>query len=205
MDKGHGISFSDGHENTTLDTENKNEDLNLIDITTKEIININKNYLDDLEPTFKNSLEGFIKLLNDQLNNVQISFDQKKLLEKQIEGIVREVKNISIYKKVPNNVSTDSTKSVIGNGDNDIACYDKALEIDPMNADAYYKKGLSLSTIEKYAEAIVCYDKALEIDPMNADAYYKKGLSLYYLGYKDEAIACYDKALEINPPIRTCI
>ena len=56
-----------------------------------------------------------------------------------------------------------------------IECYDKALEINPQNADAYYKKGLSLSTIEKYAEAIECYDKALEINPQNADAYYKKG------------------------------
>ena len=63
----------------------------------------------------------------------------------------------------------------LGNNDEAIECYDKALEINPQNADAYYKKGLSLSTIEKYAEAIECYDKALEINPQNADAYYKKG------------------------------
>ena len=111
---------------------------------------------------------------------------------------------MSIYKKVSNDVSPGSTKSITGSDKEAIACYDKAIEIDPMNADAYYKKGLSLSTIEKYTEAIACYDKAIEIDPMNADAYNNKGLSLYYLGYNDEAIACYDKALEINPQF-SCI
>ena len=35
-----------------------------------------------------------------------------------------------------------------------IECYDKALEINPQNADAYYNKAQALSTIEKYAEAI---------------------------------------------------
>ena len=32
----------------------------------------------------------------------------------------------------------------LGNNDEAIECYDKALEINPQNADAYYKKGLSL-------------------------------------------------------------
>ena len=82
MDKGREIIFSDEQENTTRYTENKNEDLNLINIATKEIININKNCLNDLEPTFKNSLEDFIKLLNDQLNEYQISFESEKTIRK---------------------------------------------------------------------------------------------------------------------------
>jgi tetratricopeptide (TPR) repeat protein len=34
-----------------------------------------------------------------------------------------------------------------------------------MNADAYYKKGLSLYYLGYKDEAIACYDKALEINP----------------------------------------
>ena len=143
MDKGHEIGFSDEQENTNRVRENKNENLDLMGITTKEIININKKYLNDLEPPFKNSIKDFVKVLNDHLNDVQISIDQKKLLEKQIEGIVKEIKNIPIYKKIPNNVFTDSKKSIHGNNNEAIACYDKALEIDPMNADAYNNKDLS--------------------------------------------------------------
>ena len=54
----------------------------------------------------------------------------------------------------------------------------------------------SLSTIEKYAEAIECYDKALEINPQNADAYYNKGLSLSTIEKYAEAIECMIKPLK---------
>src|SRR5919112_2145152 len=80
-----------------------------------------------------------------------------------------------------------------------IECYDKALEINPQNADAYNNKGLSLYFSGNHMEAIECYDKALEINPQNADAYNNKGIILSVNGYNTEAIECYDKALEINP------
>ena len=62
-----------------------------------------------------------------------------------------------------------------------IACYDKAIEVNPENADAYNNKGLSLYLLRSYNEAIACYDKAIEVNPENADAHYNKGLLLQYL------------------------
>ena len=59
-----------------------------------------------------------------------------------------------------------------------IECYDKALKIDPTDADALYNKGLALYKRGKYNEAIECYDKALEIDPKHALALNNKGLAL---------------------------
>ena len=46
-----------------------------------------------------------------------------------------------------------------------IKYYDKAIEIDPNNANAWNNKGLALDNLGKYEEAIKCYDKAIEIDP----------------------------------------
>lgn len=43
-------------------------------------------------------------------------------------------------------------------------------------------KGTSLSSLEKYAEAIRCFDKALEIDPNDTNSWYKKGNALFELG-----------------------
>jgi tetratricopeptide (TPR) repeat protein len=51
----------------------------------------------------------------------------------------------------------------------------KALEIDPNNADAWNNKGWAMSLLRRYEEAIECLDKALEIDPNNADAWNNKG------------------------------
>jgi tetratricopeptide (TPR) repeat protein len=46
-----------------------------------------------------------------------------------------------------------------------IEYYDKALDIDPKNADVLINKGEVLYQSKKYNEAIECYDKALAIDP----------------------------------------
>ncbi|MER5176728.1 MAG: tetratricopeptide repeat protein [Candidatus Nitrosocosmicus sp.] len=205
MDNDHTISLSDNQDNADEIDKNKIGDSNLNNITIKNILNINKHYLDELDPKFRSSIEGFIKVLNGHLNDIPISSDLKQQLEKQIEGIVGEIKNIPFYKKVQNDLFTDSTNTTSEYNNKSIACYDTSPELDIQNADAYYKKGLSLSIIEKYTEAIECYDKAIEINPQNADAYYKKGLSLHYLGHHNKAIECYDKAIEINPPIRTSI
>jgi tetratricopeptide (TPR) repeat protein len=80
-----------------------------------------------------------------------------------------------------------------------IECYDKALEIDPKNADAWNNKGGALGSLGKHEEAIEYYDKALKIDPKNAMAWTNKGWSLSNLGRYEEAIEYLDKALEIDP------
>ena len=63
-----------------------------------------------------------------------------------------------------------------------IECFDKALEIDSKDADAWNNKGLAPDNLGKYNQAIECYDKALEIDPKNATAWNSKGLALDNLG-----------------------
>lgn len=65
----------------------------------------------------------------------------------------------------------------LGRYEEAIACYDKALEIDPHAADVWYNKGLSLGYLGRYEEEIACYDKALGIDPHDADARYNNGLA----------------------------
>src|SRR3989338_1518730 len=79
-----------------------------------------------------------------------------------------------------------------------IACYDRAIEIDPRLVGAWNGKGVALGKLGRHQEAIVCYDKAIGIDPRDAGAWYSKGVALSELGRYQEAIACYDRALEID-------
>jgi tetratricopeptide (TPR) repeat protein len=74
----------------------------------------------------------------------------------------------------------------------------KAIELDPNNADAWNMKGWAQSNLGKYEEAIRCFDKAIELDPNNADAWYNKGATLYTTKRYDKAIECCNKAIEIN-------
>ncbi|HEX2067353.1 MAG TPA: tetratricopeptide repeat-containing serine protease family protein [Nitrososphaeraceae archaeon] len=80
-----------------------------------------------------------------------------------------------------------------------IACYDKALEIDPNAAPVCNNKGNALANMRQYGEAIACYDKALEIDPNYVDAWYNKGIALANLRKYEEAIKQFDEALKLYP------
>ena len=42
--------------------------------------------------------------------------------------------------------------------------YDKAIEINPRDSDAWYNKGITLAKLGKFDEAIKAYDKATEIN-----------------------------------------
>jgi len=86
---------------------------------------------------------------------------------------------------------------------------DKAIELDPNNANTWGVKGNAISklaVIEKnesrrkrmYEESIECYDKSFEINP-NPDVLCGKGVILCLLGKKEEALVCLDKVIEMDP------
>jgi len=78
-------------------------------------------------------------------------------------------------------------------------CYDRSTEIDPINADTWNKKGITLGNLKRYEEAIKCYERAIEINPNHVNAWDNKGDALQNLKRHEEAIRCYDKVIEIDP------
>lgn len=56
------------------------------------------------------------------------------------------------------------------------AC-DKAIELDPQCAEAYYNKGYTLGNFGRYEEALEAYDKAIELKPDYVGAYHQRSLS----------------------------
>ena len=54
--------------------------------------------------------------------------------------------------------------------DEAIACYRKAIELDPKYAEAHYNLGNALKHKGQLDEAIACYKKAIELDPKFAAA-----------------------------------
>ena len=86
-----------------------------------------------------------------------------------------------------------------GNYAEAITYYDKALAIDPNDANALNGKGNSLNYLGDYAQAIQYFDKALAINPNDANALNGKGNSLSLQGNDIRAIQHFDKALAIDP------
>jgi len=73
--------------------------------------------------------------------------------------------------------------------DEAIACYKKAIEIDPKHAFAYINLGEALRAQKKLPEAIAAYQKAIEINPKHASAYNNLGNVLRDQKKLPEAIA----------------
>jgi tetratricopeptide (TPR) repeat protein len=81
-----------------------------------------------------------------------------------------------------------------------IACFKKAIEIEPNNSDAWLNKGIVLDILHAKPEDIrKCFDKALEINPNNAKVLVQKALFLYYAMKCKEADEYFAKAEKINP------
>ena len=87
----------------------------------------------------------------------------------------------------------------LGQVEEAIAHYRKALEIKPNSANAHYNFAVTLANRGQIVEAIAHYRKALEIAPGYADAHVNLGVALTMQGQIDEAIVHYRKALEIKP------
>lgn len=87
----------------------------------------------------------------------------------------------------------------LGNNQEAIKHYRRALEIKPSYAHAHNNWGTALAHIGKTEEAIEHFQTALEINPVNAKAHYNLGNALASLGKTQEAIGHYQMALEIKP------
>jgi tetratricopeptide (TPR) repeat protein len=88
----------------------------------------------------------------------------------------------------------------VENHEQAIACYQKAVSLDPNFAEAYYKMGRAYSFgIGSHEQVISCYQKVVSIDPNHAQAYSYMGDAYSSLENYEQAIGCYQKAVSIDP------
>lgn len=91
----------------------------------------------------------------------------------------------------------------IGEEENALKCYRKALEINPNDFDTWLNMGNVLTDLNRYDDALECLNSAIKLaDEANyesAKMRCNKGLVLGKLRRYNEAIEIIDEALEINP------
>jgi tetratricopeptide (TPR) repeat protein len=80
-----------------------------------------------------------------------------------------------------------------------IACYERALALDPRLALARSNLGIAWWETGSPDKAIAHLRKALDLDPRLPRARYILGLALNARGKVDEAIACFERAIQIDP------
>jgi tetratricopeptide (TPR) repeat protein len=76
-----------------------------------------------------------------------------------------------------------------------LQAYDKALELNPDDYNAWSGKGMTLDALDRYEEALQAYDKALELNPDDYNAWCGKAMTLFNLRYYEEALQVFDNAI----------
>ncbi len=90
--------------------------------------------------------------------------------------------------------------------DEAIACYEKAIKLEPRAATAYNMMGMAyrfkynrLGVPELRQKEMAAFQKAIEIDPKNWVAMINLATDYYADGQKDKAAVLFKKALELKP------
>jgi len=77
--------------------------------------------------------------------------------------------------------------------------FNKAVQIDPKNAEAYFWRGRALMSISRYDEAAADFKMAVKLNPAYVDAYDNLGWLYARAGNYREGIANLTKAIELKP------
>jgi tetratricopeptide (TPR) repeat protein len=88
---------------------------------------------------------------------------------------------------------------VLGQFEEAMSCFDKALEIDPKNVRAWISRGNLFLDQKLFNEAISCYNKAIEIEPGNKKYWYNIGFALQKSDKFEESLEYFNYSLKIDP------
>ena len=80
-----------------------------------------------------------------------------------------------------------------------LSYYDRAIELNPDLAVAYFNRGNAKRRLGQHEDAIADFDKAIKLDPNQADAYSNRGNVKGRMERHEDAIADFDKAIKLDP------
>lgn len=77
--------------------------------------------------------------------------------------------------------------------------FERAIELNELDADNWLGKGKALYELEKYDEAINALSKAIELSPANEEAWYERGHAFYNIQEYEKASKDFEKVIQLEP------
>ena len=95
--------------------------------------------------------------------NKLVSLYEKDLLEEALieaKSLANQHPNVSVIYNIYGMIN-----NVLGNWDQSVICFSKAIKLNPACADAHYNLGIAQDSLGRLEEAILSYTKAIELKP----------------------------------------
>ncbi|HBR20981.1 MAG TPA: hypothetical protein DD713_00185 [Nitrospiraceae bacterium] len=170
-------------------------------------------------------IKSLQNIVNDKQKSKELEDIRKKAAEfsKEIERLKKELeiakadtkkpahkadeKKIKQYNEAVKGLSaTDWAQRgyeavILGKYKDALNAFNKAIELNPQDAEAYAGRGLAYVESGNYQQAINDYNKTIQLNPQFAGAYYKRGVAYSELGKYQEAISDFTNAIELNPQL----
>lgn len=83
--------------------------------------------------------------------------------------------------------------------DESLQAYNRALELDPNDYEAWNNKGIDEGLLGRYDDALVSFGNAVAINESYAEAWYNMGVIYDFKEYYASAIQAYKRATQLNP------
>jgi len=118
--------------------------------------------------------------------------------KKAITAYQNTIKELSAYEWI----QVGYTFQSIGSYNDEIAAYNKAIELSPKYTGAYLVRGIAYGKLGNYNKSIEDFDMVIELMPDIEEtyfSYYCRGLAYGYLGNYKMALEDYGRAIKKNP------
>ncbi len=133
----------------------------------------------------------------DALHFTGVIYSKKGDHEKGIEWVK---KAISFHDKNPvYHINLSRIYMLTKAYEESIKCLDRALELSPGMAEAYFHKGNVLRAMGRIDECIDAFKEAITLEPRHFQAHYNLGNAHLFIGNYKSAENCYQKAVELKP------
>ena len=96
-----------------------------------------------------------------------------------------------------------SASQALGRPEAAVEFYERAVEIDPRNAEALDHLAMSRFGDGRYEEALALYRTLAEVRPASTLTHSNLGSTLYYLGRPEDALVSFERALSLDPGLET--
>ena len=105
----------------------------------------------------------------------------------------------TIHREANENFTTGRDRELLGDYQDAIEWYNKALNLNPRMTAAYIHRGVAYNKMGDYELALQNCTKAIELDPEFPGGYYERGGVYGSRGNYELAISDYNRAIELDP------